>query len=419
VVTVAVRVGLRANLAQFSLLVGINALVGGMVGQERTVLPLLARDVFGVTSVGIMLTFIATFGVVKAITNLAAGWLADRYGRRPVLLAGWLIGIPVPLLLMWAPSWGWIVAANALLGVNQGLTWSVAVIMKIDLAGPSRRGLAMGLNEAAGYGAVAITAWATGAIAASAGLRPAPFLLGLAFAGLGTGLSAAFVRETLPHAHFEASQVPSSASDAKSFRQVFVSASWSDRALAAASRAGLVNNLTEGVAWGLFPLLFAARGLSLASVGLLTAVSPAVWGVGQLFTGALSDRLGRKWLIVGGQITQAIGLVVIAASDTVSAWFWGSALFGVGTAMAYPTLLAAVADIAHPSWRARAVGVYRLWRDLGFAVGALLAGVLADGWGLATAITAAAGLALVSAVDVALALPETSRDQTVAAERRT
>ena len=294
-----IRLGLPENLPQFLLLVAANALVGGMVGQERTVLPLLAERDFGLTAYSAMLTFIAAFGLTKAIVNYFAGTLADRFGRKPVLLAGWVVAIPVPLMLIWAPSWGWVIAANVLLGVNQGLAWSVTVIMKLDLVGPLRRGTAMGLNEAAGYGAVAVAAWATGSLAEAYGLRPAPFLMGLAFAALGLGL---------------------------------------------------------------FPVLFAAGGLDLATVGLLTTIAPAVSSVGQLGTGALSDRVGRKWLFAGGQLTEAAGLFLIAAGDDVAVWAAGSALFGAGTAMAYPTLIAAVGDVAHPTWRGAAIGVYRLWR---------------------------------------------------------
>jgi MFS family permease len=408
--TAPVRLGLRENLPQFVLLVAVNALVGGMVGQERTVLPLLAEQEFGLTAYTAMLTFIAAFGLTKAIVNFFAGTLADRFGRRPVLLAGWLFAIPVPLLLIWAPSWGWVVFANVLLGVNQGLAWSVTVIMKIDLVGPTRRGTAMGFNEAAGYGAVAVAAWVTGVIAETAGLRPAPFLLGLAFAALGIGLSAAFVRETTGHVTHEAADHlgPDGGHDGTlTGRQVLALGTWRDRSLSAASQAGLVNNLNEGVAWGLFPVFFAAGGLDLATVGLLTAIAPAVWGVGQLGTGALSDVVGRKWLIAGGQFTEAAGLLVIAFGDTFPVWAAGSALFGAGTAMAYPTLIAAVGDVAHPSWRGAAVGVYRLWRDIGFAVGAVLAGVLADRYSIATAIVVVAAITAASGLDVSLRMRET------------
>ncbi len=405
-----IRLGLRENLPQFALLVGVNALVGGMVGQERTVLPLLAEDEFALTGYTVMLTFIVAFGLTKAITNYFAGTLADRHGRKPVLITGWLVGLPVPLLLIFAPTWGWVVFANVLLGINQGLTWSVTVVMKIDLVGPRRRGTAMGLNEAAGYGAVAVAAWATGAIAEVAGLRPAPFFLGLAFAGLGLGLSARFVRETSGHVALEATSHVGSAGAAHgdlSRGEVFALATWRDRSLSSASRAGLVNNLNEGMAWGLFPVLFALGGLGLGAVGLLVAIAPAVWGVGQLVTGALSDRIGRKWLIAGGQFTEAAGLAVIAVGTTFPVWALGSVLFGAGTAMAYPTLLAAVGDIAHPRWRGAAVGVYRLWRDLGFAIGAVVAGTLADLYSLTTAIVVVAAITAASGVDVSLHMVET------------
>jgi MFS family permease len=406
----AVRLGLRDNLTQFVLLVAVNALVGGMVGQERTVVPLLAEQEFGLSAYSAILTYIAAFGVTKAVVNYFAGALADRYGRKPVLLAGWLFAIPVPLLLIWAPSWGWIVFANVLLGVNQGLAWSVTVIMKIDLVGPSRRGTAMGFNEAAGYGAVAIAAWATGAIAQNAGLRPEPFLLGLAFAAIGISLSAAFVRETAGHVAHELRNHPSGPNGHKgdlSARDVFALGTWRDRSLSAASRTGLVNNLNEGMAWGLFPALFTTSGMDLATTGMLVAIAPAVWGIGQLGTGALSDRIGRKWLIAGGQLTQAAGLLAIAGGTTFPVWAAGSALLGAGTAMAYPTLIAAVGDVAHPTWRGAAVGVYRLWRDLGFAVGALLAGAVADLYSISVAIVVVAAITAASGLDVALSMRET------------
>ncbi len=405
------QLGLRENLPQFVLLVAVNALVGGMVGMERTVLPLLAEQEFGLTAYTVMLTFIAAFGLTKAIVNYFAGTWADRYGRKPVLLVGWLFAIPVPLLLIWAPSWGWVVFANVLLGVNQGLAWSVTVIMKIDLVGPAKRGTAMGFNEAAGYGAIAVAAWATGAIAETAGLRPAPFLLGLAFAALGIGLSSVFVRETADHvAHEVANHVtPANGHGGElTARQVFALGTWRDRSLSSASQAGLVNNLNEGMAWGLFPLYFTLTSdLAVGTVGLLIAIAPAVWGVGQLFTGALSDRVGRKWLIAGGQYTEAAGLLVIALGDSFAVWAVGSAMFGAGTAMAYPTLIAAVGDVAHPTWRGAAVGVYRLWRDIGFAVGAVLAGTLADLYTLSTAIVVVAAITAASGLDVTLRMRET------------
>jgi len=405
-----VRLGIVANLAQFSLLVGVNALVGGMIGQERTVLPLLAEREFHLADYTATLTFILAFGAIKAGTNFFAGTISDRIGRKPVLVTGWLVGVPVPLLIIWAPAWGWIVFANVLLGVNQGLTWSTTVIMKIDLAGPARRGLAMGLNEAAGYGALALTALATGFIAAHAGLRPEPFFLGVAYAGLGLGLSVLFVRETHGHARHEAAGHLAAAVDLHdrlSTGEVFRLTSFTEKALSAASQAGMVNNLNDGLAWGIFPLFFARAGLSVGRIGILAAIYPAVWGLGQLVTGALSDRLGRKWLIAGGMWTQAVAIGLIAATTGFAAWATGAVLLGVGTAMVYPTLLAAIGDVAHPAWRASSVGVYRLWRDGGFAVGALLAGIIADTLSLAAAIWTVAVLTAVSGVVVAVRMYET------------
>lgn len=407
----APRLGLRANLAQFSLLVGVNALVGGMVGQERTVLPLLADREFGLTTFTSTLTFIAAFGIVKAATNFFAGTLSDRHGRKPVLVAGWLIGLPVPLLLMWAPTWAWVVFANVLLGMNQGLTWSTTVIMKIDLVGSQRRGFAMGLNEAAGYGAVAVTALATGWIAAEWGLRPAPFFLGLAFAGLGLGLSTSAVHETHAHARREALEHTERRHDHDlTTREVFRLTSYRDRSLSACSQAGLVNNLNDGLAWGLFPLLFAERGLSVGRIGVLAALYPAAWGLGQLYTGGLSDRVGRRPLIAGGMVTQAVALGWMAITHGFTTWALGAVLLGIGTAMVYPTLLAAIGDVAHPAWRGRAVGVYRLWRDGGFAVGALLAGVLADVASIEVAVYAVAALTALSGIVVMVRMDETRRN---------
>jgi MFS family permease len=417
--------GLRANWRQFWLLVLINAFVGAMVGLERTVLPLLAEREFGLASKSAALSFIATFGVVKALTNLFAGRLGDAHGRRRVLIAGWVAALPVPFLVIWAPAWSWIVLANVLLGVNQGLAWSTTVIMKIDLVGPKRRGLAMGLNEFAGYLAVALSALATGYLAARYGLRPTPFYLGIAFAVAGLLLSLLAVRETAGHAAFEASaddqsahRPDSRAGVRSSTWEIFALASWRDPALFSASQAGLVNNLNDGLAWGLFPLFFAAAGLTVREIGILAAVYPATWGLCQLWTGALSDRWGRKWLIAGGMLVQSVALAEIAFTRDFLPWLAGGMLLGVGTAMVYPTLLAAVGDVAHPAWRGSAVGVYRLWRDLGYAVGAVLAGVLADAFGMRPAIGAIAGLTAASGLLVAGRMPETRMsDSTNAAAR--
>ncbi len=410
--TGGLRLGLRANLVQFVLLVVVNALVGGMLGQERTVLPLLARDVFHLSAYTAALTYIVAFGATKAATNFVAGTLSDRYGRKPVLVAGWLVALPIPALLIWAPAWGWIVAANVLLGINQGLTWSTTVIMKIDLVGPSRRGLAMGLNEASGYVAVAATALATGAIAAHAGLRPAPFLLGAAYAALALGLSLFAVRETRDHARAEAAHRRPTPTHPDRYGelttgQIVWLTSARNRALSAVSQAGMVNNLNDALAWGIFPLLFATHGLSITTIGALAALYPAVWGLGQPLTGWWSDRVGRKPLITTGMLLQAVAVAIVALGTTVGVWAVAQVLLGAGTALVYPTLLAAVGDVAHPAWRARAVGVYRLWRDGGFAVGALLAGVLADAYGLITAIGVVAVLTAVSGLIVAIRMDET------------
>jgi MFS family permease len=409
---------MRANLGQFTLLVAVNALVGGMVGQERTVLPLLAKDVFDVSGVTAILTFLLAFGVTKAGANLVAGALADRVGRKPVLVLGWLIGLPVPVRLILAPSWGWIVVANMLLGVNQGLTWSTTVIMKIDLVGPTRRGLAMGLNEASGYGAVALTALATGAIAEQAGIRPGPFLLGLAYAGLGLAASTFLVRETSGHVEQEQAE-QDQAQQARTDRPVwasterpgwavtFMRTTFREPSLSAACQAGLVNNLNDGMAWGLLPIYYAAAGLSIGEIGVLAAAYPAVWAIGQIGTGALSDRIGRKPLIVVGMLVQAVAIGVIAAGSSFGVWLCAAAVLGLGTAMVYPTLLAKIADVAEPAWRGSAVGIYRLWRDLGFAVGAIVAGVLADAAGIAGAIWVVAVLTAASGLVVLVRMRET------------
>jgi MFS family permease len=399
-----ISLGLRQNFAQFALLVAVNALVGGTLGQERTILPLLADRVFHLDRYTSALTFILAFGLAKAGTNYFAGTLSDRYGRKPVLVAGWLTALPVPLMLILGPSWEWIVAANVILGVSQGLTWSTTVIMKMDLVGPERRGMAMGLNEAAGYLGVAGTALATGYIAANYGLRPGPFLLGAAYIALGLGLSMLAVKETRGHARLEAASRPNAHADARADlgnREVFTLTSFRDRSLSSVSQAGMVNNLNDGLAWGLFPVLFAAGGLTIDKIGILAAVYPAVWGAGQLVTGTLSDRHGRKPLIVYGMLVQAAALGMVAFGTGFGIWLIAAVLLGAGTAMVYPTLLAAIGDVAHPDWRARSVGIYRLWRDGGFAIGALLSGLLADAYGIPVAVATVAVLTAASGIVVA------------------
>jgi MFS family permease len=406
--------GLRANWSQFWLLVLVNAFVGAMAGLERTVLPLLAEREFGLASRSAALSFIVAFGLVKAASNLFAGRLGDRFGRKRILVAGWLIGLPVPFLVIWAPAWSWIIAANVLLGINQGLTWSTTVVMKIDLVGPARRGFAMGLNECAGYLAVALSALATGEIASRFGLRPEPFYLGIAFAAFGLAISQLLIRDTIGHMrhetalHLETDPLEGRTANAgPSLRWLVLRASWSDPALFHASQVGLVNNLNDGLAWGLFPLFFAAAGLSVRQIGALAFMYLATWAMTQLVTGALSDRIGRKRLIVGGMLVQGAALIAMVLTHGFGRWLITGSVLGVGTAMVYPALLAVIGDVAHPSWRGSAVGLYRFWRDLGYAVGALLAGVLADRFGMREAIGAVGALTLASGTLAALRMPET------------
>ena len=401
------QLGLRENLGQFVLLVVINAFVGSMVGLERTVLPLLGEREFGLTSKTAITSFIVSFGVTKAVLNLVAGRVSERVGRKPLLIIGWLFALPVPFLIIHAPSWWWVDLANVLLGINQALAWSMTVIMKVDLVGPRRRGLALGLNEFAGYFAVGATSWVTGYIAGQYALRPEPFYLGIVIAVLGLGLSVVFVRETLGHVRLEAAGHAAGAGAAKgSLGHVFFLTTIGNASLFAACQAGLVNNLNDGMSWGLYPLFFAAYGLGVESIGVIKAVYPGVWGLFQVATGPMSDRVGRKGLIAGGMAVQAAGIWLTVLSVSYAAWLAGAALQGLGTAMVYPTLLAAITDHAHPTWRATSLGVYRFWRDLGYAVGALLSGLTADLFGFGMAIHLVAALTLASGVVVAAVMSE-------------
>ncbi len=399
--------GIRANLAQFTLLVIVNAFVGAMVGMERSILPAIAEEEFFLAARTAVLSFIVVFGITKAITNYLAGRFSDTWGRKGVLVVGWLVATPVPFLLMWAPTWSWVLFANFLLGASQGLTWSTTVIMKMDLAGPERRGLAMGLNEFAGYFAVAAAALATGYVASNWGLRPEPFYLGVGFIAFGLAMSVFLVRETRHHADHEARIHSGPAEKQLSQGEIFRRTSFTDPNLSSVSQAGMVNNLNDGMAWGLFPLFFAMAGLNLKQIGWLAAIYPAVWGIGQLYTGGLSDRIGRKGLIVWGMWLQAAGIALITISERFPGFAGGAVLLGAGTAMVYPTLLAVIGDVTHPAWRASSVGVYRLWRDLGYAVGAVIAGVVADLLGIRAAMWSIAALTFASGLLVLLRMKET------------
>jgi MFS family permease len=400
--TVAVRespvqLGLRENAGQFSLLVLVNAFVGAMVGMERSILPMIGEGEFALKARTAILSFIVVFGLTKAVANYFAGRLSDDFGRKHILIAGWLIAVPVPFLLMWAPSWNWILFANALLGASQGLSWSATVIMKIDLVGDKRRGLAMGLNEFAGYIAVAVSSLATGFIAADYGLRPEPFYIGVGFVAFGLLLSIFLVRETRTH---HPAPAPSS-------YEIFRETTFHDRNLSSVSQVGFVNNLNDALTWGVFPFLFARAGMTIQEIGVLAAVCPAIWGIAQLGTGPLSDKVGRKRLIVAGMWIQSGGIAWVIISSEFLGFFVGVALLGFGTAMVYPTLMAAVGDVVHPSRRASSVGVYRMWRDLGYVAGALLVGLAADSLGIAAAIWIVATLTFLSGVAAALRMTET------------
>jgi MFS family permease len=405
-----VELGLRENLAQFSLLVVVNAFVGAMVGLERSTLPLIGREDFGLSSSTAVVSFIAAFGLAKAFTNLGAGAYATRVGRRRLLIAGWALALPVPLLIAVAPSWGWIVAANVLLGVNQGLAWSMTVVMKIDLVGPKRRGLALGLNEAAGYGGVAIAAAATGWLASEFAARDVLVVAGASIALVALVVSVVFVRDTADHVELEQAGHGSGAGAVPPpMREAFPEATWRAPALRSASQAGLVNNLNDALAWGLVPLYLAANGAGPGSIGLVAGLYPAVWGIGQIWTGHWSDRVGRKPLIVAGMLLQAAALGVLAASSgAVGAAAVAAVVLGAGTALVYPTLIAAISDAVTPVARASMVGVYRFWRDMGYVAGALIAGVVADALSFGGAIAVVAALTAASGLWVALDMPRSA-----------
>jgi MFS family permease len=411
----AIQLGLKENWPQFALLVLVNAFVGGMVGIERTVVPLIGAEEFHLASTTLITSFIVSFGLVKAFANLVSGHLADVWGRKRVLVLGWLFGVPVPFMIIWAPSWEWIVAANALLGINQGLAWSMTVIMKVDLVGPKSRGLAVGLNEFAGYLAVGVTAFLTGYLASRYGLRPVPIYLGIGYAALGLLFSVLLIRDTRDHVRVETAGHARQEATIR-FSEVFALTSFRDRKLFAASQAGLVNNLNDGMSWGIFPLFFSSLGLGVERIGLLKALYPASWGLLQVATGPLSDRWGRKGLIVWGMWVQAAGLFITGSTGRFAWWILGSLLLGIGTAMVYPSLIAAVSDASHPSWRARSLSVYRFWRDLGYAIGALSAGLIADFFGFSAAILTIGGLTFVSGLIVAAVMREAAKETSCVAD---
>jgi MFS family permease len=390
-----IKLGLRQNWQQFSLLVVINAFVGGMVGMERSILPQLAEVEFGIAAKTAVLSFIVAFGITKAFANLFTGALASRLGRKRLLLLGWALGLPVPFLLMYAPTWGWIIGANILLGAHQGFAWSATVVMKIDLAGERDRGLAMGLNEFAGYLAVAVAAFVTGLIASEYGLRPYPFYLGVGLSVAGFLATLLLVRDT--HAHVAAEAITSKA---PRLTHIFSDTSWRHRNLGSVTLTGLVNNLNDGMIWGLLPIFLVQKGFSLKEIGLLAAVYPAVWGIGQLFSGRLSDFVCKKDLLLWGMVLQGLALVGLALAGSFTAFAVLLALLGWGTAMVYPTFLASIAENTHPFDRAKSLGVFRFWRDMGYAIGALLTGVIADAFGIPVSIVAVGVLTVVTGVFV-------------------
>jgi MFS family permease len=387
-----IQLGLKENWKQFALLVIINAFVGGMVGLERSILPQIAEREFHIAAKTAILSFIIVFGIVKSVTNYFTGTLANKVGRKNLLTIGWLVGIPVPFILMFANNWNWIVAANILLGINQGLTWSSTVVMKIDLVGEKQRGFAMGLNEFAGYLAVALVALFTGYVAASYGLRPYPFYIGIVLALLGVTFSWFFVKDTKHHVAHE-----TTTSNVPRLKKIFWETTWKNKNLGSVTQAGLVNNLNDGMAWGLFPILLASKGFSIAQIGIVTAVYPAVWGIGQLFTGKMADHFCKKNLLFGGMLLQGLALVALLFATTMTHFVILSSLLGWGTAMVYPTFLATVAENTHPLDRAKSLGIFRLWRDLGYAIGAILTGLIADAAGISAAVLTIGLLTIFSA----------------------
>ncbi len=377
----SVKLGLKENWKQFTLLVIINAFVGGMIGLERTIIPQIAEADFGLAAKTAILSFIIVFGITKAITNYYTGTLANRIGRKNLLIVGWLFAIPVPIMLIYAPSWNWIMAANILLGINQGLTWSSTVVMKIDLVGEKDRGFAMGVNEFAGYLALAAIAYLTGWIANNYGLRPYPFYVGIGMAVVGLLLSWLFVKDTHKHVLLEATS-----SNIPKLKKVFWETTWQHKNLGSITQAGLVNNLNDGMVWGLFPVLLVSKGFDLHQTGIIVATYPAVWGIGQLFTGKLADKYCKKTLLFLGMFLQALALLGMIGANTFSVFMILSSLLGIGTAIVYPTFLAAISDYTHPDQRPKSIGIFRLWRDLGYAIGAILTGLIADQFGLVAPI---------------------------------
>ena len=390
-----VKLGLRANWQQFTLLVIINAFVGGMVGLERSILPQIAESTFHIAAKTAILSFIIVFGLTKAIANYFTGALANKVGRKNLLTIGWLFAIPVPLILMYAGSWNWIVAANILLGINQGLTWSSTVVMKIDLVGEKQRGLAMGLNEFAGYLAVAVVAFCTGWIASAYGLRPYPFYIGIGLSLLGLFGSWLLVKDTQQHVAQETTTSP-----VARLKTVFWDTTWRNKNLGSVTQAGLINNLNDGMAWGLMPILLASKGFSIGQIAIVTAIYPAVWGIGQLFTGRMADRFCKRDLLFWGMLLQGLALVAFLFAATLTHFILLSAVLGWGTAMVYPTFLAAVAENTHPADRARSLGVFRFWRDLGYPVGAIITGLVADAFGIKSSVLVIGLLTLFSSLVV-------------------